>query len=109
MPITLPPPLDRYVAAQNAHDTDCLVACFAADARVRDEGRDIVGADAIRAWKDETSARYRVTLEPLRIEPEAGGPALTARVSGTFPGSPVDLTFHFTLAGGLIQALEVTL
>lgn len=108
MTISLPAPLDRYVAAQNAHDTEALVACFAPDARVRDEGKDIVGADAIRAWKEETSAKYRATMEPLRIAPEDGGDAVLAKVTGTFPGSPIELTFHFAVAGGLIQSLEVT-
>ena len=47
MAITLPTPLAAYFAAANAHDTDAVLACFAADARVRDEGKDLVGRDAI--------------------------------------------------------------
>ena len=42
-----------------------MVACFEPDAAVHDEGRDIVGTDAVRAWKQETSVKYRITAEPL--------------------------------------------
>jgi ketosteroid isomerase-like protein len=44
----LPDILHRYFAAQNAHDIEALVACFAPDAVVRDEGKDIIGTQAIR-------------------------------------------------------------
>src|SRR5215216_1616786 len=104
----LPDTLDRYYAAQNAHDIDGMLACFAPDAAVRDEGRDIVGTDAIRAWKEETSARYRVTAEPLEARAEDGRTVVVARVSGTFDGSPADLTYRFGFAeDGRIDALEV--
>jgi hypothetical protein len=104
----LPDVLDRYFAAQNRHDIDDLVACFAPDAAVRDEGRDIVGADAIRAWKKETSAKYRITAEPLECRAEEGRTLVVAKVSGTFPGSPANLTYRFGFAGdGRIGALEV--
>ena len=72
MTIDLPTILQKYFQAQNAHDIEAMVACFAADATVRDEGRDIIGADAIRAWKVETSAKYRITIEPVRRPPRGG-------------------------------------
>jgi len=106
--IELPGVLRRYFHAQNAHDIDAMVACFAADAAVRDEGRDIVGADAIRAWKVETSAKYRITVEPLESRSEDGKTIVVAQVSGTFPGSPANLTYRFGLsADGRIRSLEV--
>jgi hypothetical protein len=107
MSLTLPDPLPRYVAAQNAHDADALIACFAEDARVRDEGEDIVGLAAIRRWKEETSRKYRVTVEPKKIETADGATIMTATVSGAFPGSPIDLRYRFTLKNGLIAALEI--
>lgn len=104
----LPDILDRYYAAQNAHDVDAMVACFAADAAVRDEGRDIAGTDAIRAWQEETSAKYRVTVEPLDCRVEGGRTIVVAKVSGTFDGSPANLTYRFGLADdGRIGTLEV--
>jgi ketosteroid isomerase-like protein len=105
---TLPAVLERYYAAQNAHDIEALVACFAPDAVVHDEGEDIVGTAAIRAWKEKTSAKYQVTVEPLDCRDEAGTTIVVARVSGTFPGSPADLTYRFRLAeDGRINGLEI--
>jgi hypothetical protein len=100
--------LQRYFQAQNAHDIESMVACFAANATVRDEGRDIVGTDAIRAWKVETNAKYHITVEPLESRPEAGKTIVVAKVSGTFPGSPANLTYRFGMsAGGRISSLEI--
>ena len=105
--LSLPPVLAEYFSAQNAHDIDRLMACFAGDAQVRDEGEDIVGRAAIRRWKENTSARYKVRAEPLRIEDDGSHVIVTARVSGTFPGSPAELTYRFGLASGSIVSLEV--
>jgi hypothetical protein len=108
MTIDLPRTLQRYFQAQNAHDIEAMVACFAGDATVRDEGRDIIGADAIRAWKVETSAKYHVTVEPLESRAEAGNTVVVAKVSGAFPGSPANLTYRFgLLADGRIGSLAI--
>ena len=34
---------------------------------VRDEGHAYLGSDAIRVWKNETSAKYRITVEAARM------------------------------------------
>jgi hypothetical protein len=108
MNINLPNVLQRYFQAQNTHDIEALVACFLPDAAVRDEGRDIIGADAIRAWKVETSAKYRITIEPLESRSEAGKTIVVAKVSGTFPGSPANLTYRFGLsADDRVSSLEI--
>jgi ketosteroid isomerase-like protein len=104
----LPAMLDRYFEAQNGHDVDAMVACFAPDAAVRDEGRDVVGSDAIRSWKTETSAKYRITAEPLECRVEDDLTIVVVKVSGTFDGSPANLTYRFRFADdGRIGALEV--
>jgi hypothetical protein len=108
MKADLPEVLDRYFAAQNDHDIDAMVACFTSDAAVRDEGRNIVGTDAIRAWKEETSAMYRIAAEPLECRVEDDRTIVIVNVSGTFDGSPANLTYRFGLADdGRIAALEV--
>lgn len=109
MTIKLPPVLAQYFAAQNAHDIETMVACFSPDAVVRDEGRDIVGTEAVRAWKKETGAKYRVTAEPLEVRVEKDRTQVTAKVSGTFPGSPANLRYRFGFApDGRIGTLEVS-
>lgn len=105
----LPEGLARYFDAQNRHDIEAMVGAFAPEARVRDEGRDIVGTEAIREWKQETSARYRVTVRPDRAERIGDEVAVGATVSGSFPGSPLAMTYRFRLDGaGRIAALSVT-
>ncbi len=100
--------LATYFAAQNAHEIDGPVACFADDAVVHDEGEDIAGIDAIRAWKQATSAKYQVTAEPIESEPEGEHTIVVARVSGNFPGSPANLTYRFGFNDRqLIQSLKI--
>lgn len=104
----LPDTLNRYYAAQNAHDLDTMVACFAPDAVVRDEDRDIIGTAAILAWKEETSAKYQVMVEPLDCRTEGDRTVVVAEVSGTFDGSPANLTYRFGFADdGRIGVLEI--
>ena len=108
MAVKLPDNLVRYFAAQNDHDADGMTACFAPDAQVRDEGRTYVGRKAIREWKLETIAKYAITVQPLSSTDDDGVRTVIARVSGNFPGSPVDLTFDFKLdQAGLIHRLEI--
>jgi hypothetical protein len=108
MNLDLPDILDRYFKAQNAHDVDAMVACFAADATVRDEGRGLFGTEAIRTWKIETSAKYRITAKPIESRNEGSRTIVVVNVSGTFDGSPANLTYHFGFsADGRIGALEV--
>ena len=107
MTITLPQPIATYVAADNAGDDAALAACFTADAVVRDEGRTIRGLDAILAWKAESKRKYQYTVEPIAVIEAEGGAVLTGRVSGQFPGSPVELRYVFGLKGGRIETLEI--
>ena len=108
MTLSLPTVLQRYVDAQNAHDIEAMVACFAPDAAVHDEGRDIVGTDAVRAWKKETSAKYRITAAPLEWRVEGDRTVVVMKVAGLFPGSPANLTYRFGFsADGRIGALVV--
>jgi hypothetical protein len=107
MSVNLPPVLGEYFAAANAHDPDRVAGCFTEDARVHDEGHDISGRTAIRAWADETGRKYRFTADVLSIEETAAGPVVTATLTGTFPGSPADLRYRFELSGGRVSALEI--
>ena len=107
MTLKLPDPIAAYVVADNAGDDAALAACFAADAVVRDEGRTIRGADAILAWKAESKRKYAYTVAPLAVAEAQGGAVLTGRVSGQFPGSPVDLRYVFGLKDGRIATLEI--
>ena len=109
MNVNLPSPVATYLAADKAKDTETLGDCFREDAVVRDEGREHRGVAAIKAWHREANAKYRYALEPL--DASTSGPAVVvrARVTGDFPGSPIEPRFLFTVTGDRIASLEVTL
>ena len=107
MTIHLPKPIAIYFASENAHDTGSLDRCFAADAIVRDEGRTIKGIAAIKTWRSETGAKYHHTVEPLSVTERHDKTVVTAKVSGNFPGSPVNLDHVFELHGDRIMSLEI--
>ncbi|MFZ5707384.1 MAG: nuclear transport factor 2 family protein [Pseudomonadota bacterium] len=103
----LPRVIQGYFAADRDGDIDALANCFAADAVVRDEGRDHVGIDAILAWKAGTSRAYSYTATPFAILDEEDRAIVTSHLVGDFPGSPVDLRYIFRLVGDRIAALEI--
>jgi hypothetical protein len=104
----LPDNLLHYFDAQNSHDADGMTACFAREAEVHDEGRTYVGHDAIRKWKIETIAKYGITIEALSAIGQAGTLTVVARVTGSFPGSPANLTYDFVVDdSGLIRRLAI--
>ena len=103
----LPPPVDAYFAAANVHNAERVAACFAEDAVVRDEGKERAGRDAIRAWADETGRKYRHTAEVVSFDGSPDRASVTARVTGHFPGSPIQLRFEFRLANEEISRLEI--
>jgi hypothetical protein len=104
---TLPRPVARYLAAEKAKDVDMLALCFAGDALVHDEGRDYRGLDAIKSWKREADRKYQYVLEPLDASVSDETVRLRARLTGNFPGSPVELDYTFALANDRIASLEI--
>jgi hypothetical protein len=108
MSLDLPTPVSNYFRATNAQDVDAMLSAFADEASVRDEGRDMIGRAAIREWIEDTTRKYRVTLIPIGVRQADERTIVTARVSGTFPGSPIELRYHFTITGEKIGRLEIT-
>lgn len=107
MVTNLPTPIVTYIAAENRGDAAALGRCFAEDAIVRDEGRTIEGLAAIKQWKAETGKKYQHTIEPLASTQKDGKTIVTNRLTGNFPGSPIELEFVFTLDGDKIASLEI--
>ena len=107
MGIRLPEPIDIYFTSENRHDPTAIDACFAADATVRDESRTIQGLEAIKAWRIETGKKYDHTIEPLATSERDGKVVVTGKVSGNFPGSPINLDHVFELKDDLIVSLKI--
>lgn len=107
MSVDLPTPIATYIAAENRGDMEALDECFAENAVVRDEGQTIEGLHAIKQWKAETRKKYQHTVEPLSSVQKDGKTIVTNRLTGNFPGSPIELEFVFTLDGDKIASLEI--
>jgi uncharacterized protein (TIGR02246 family) len=101
----LPDAIAAYFTAQNRHDTEATLAAFSDDAVVTDEGAEHSGRDAIRAWIEDTTKKYSATMEPQDVIQTGDATDVAVVITGTFPGSPLELDFFFTLRDGKIAAL----
>jgi hypothetical protein len=107
MDVNLPVPIAIYFAAENQGHTEIAAECFAENGVVRDEGRTIEGLGAIKQWLVETKSKYQHTIEPLAFAQKEGTTIVTNRLTGNFPGSPIELEFAFTLDSDKIASLEI--
>jgi len=105
--MNLPPLIQSYISASNAHDVEAIVVCFADDAVVRDENATRHGKIEIRRWATETIEKYKFQFKPLSADEHEGETILNVEVSGSFPGSPVTLDYHFIIANDKIESLII--
>ena len=105
--LKLPEPIATYFNADK-RDGEAIARCFTTRAIVKDEGQTHCGHAAIKAWKIDASAKYAYTNEPFAVEQKDGEHVVTSRLTGNFPGSPVDLRFVFRLERRKIAFLEIT-
>lgn len=107
MSIDLPAPIAAYFAADRT-ERAAVAECFTQTAIVKDEGKTHSGREAIHHWKTAAATKYTYFSEPLAVAQDGGRTIVTSRVTGNFPGSPVDLRYAFTLDGDEIAELEIT-
>ena len=103
----IPDVLTRYIEAANRHDVATATGYFAPDATVHDESREHTGTQAIRAWIEETSRKYRPTFTVMGARVSSDEITLSVAVSGQFPGSPVALDYAIRLREGKISTLTI--
>ncbi|MEV2246412.1 nuclear transport factor 2 family protein [Streptomyces sp. NPDC049970] len=110
MPATtpLPPVVDAFLDAANAHDTDAWLRTFTPDGAVDDWGRVLSGHDAVRAWSDAEFIGARVTLDVTEVATGPGDADVTvlAQVGGDGFNGPSHFTF--TVQEGLISLMRIT-
>ena len=105
--MNLPPVIQSYIAASNAHDVKGILDCFTDDALVRDENAMRHGKIEIGRWATETIQKYKFQFKPLSADKRGDETILSVEVSGSFPGSPITLDYHFTIANDKIQSLII--
>jgi hypothetical protein len=105
-PLNLPKPIAAYFSAEKV-GADAVCRCFTENAVVKDEGHTYKSQAAIKRWRDEAAAKFEFKSEPFACEEKEGKIVVTSRLTGNFPGSPVDLRFFFELQGDKVASLEI--
>ena len=107
MALDVPKPVAEYLAAEEVKDADALSRCFSEDSIVHDGGQEYHGRDSIRQWKQAADAKYRYLLQTVHVQNFGDLVTVRARLTGEFPGSPVELDHIFKLSNNMIVSLEI--
>lgn len=107
--LPLPAPIAAYLKAIHSHDTGALESTFAADAVVKDVGREIHGIAAITEWANREIFGVNVRLEVMKIATQDDVTILTVSVDGDFDRTglpnPLIMDQLFRIADGKIVSL----
>jgi hypothetical protein len=103
----LPPAIESFFQSTNSREFTDFLSYFTADARVTDEARDYHGPE-IADWIDRATADTKPTADVTAVTCDGDQFVVTALVSGSFPGSPVQLCYFFTLKDSKIATLQIT-
>jgi len=106
--MNLPKVLTDLIKAQNEFDSFAYANCFSETGVIFDEGKSHKGRIEIQHMIGEANKKYQSVMEPLEYAENGTISILSAACSGTFPGSPITLKFHFEIVDGQIQHLKVT-
>ncbi|WP_102106635.1 nuclear transport factor 2 family protein [Oceaniglobus roseus] len=100
---TLPLPVVRYLAAVRPGQ---IAECFTEDAVVVDERKTRRGRAEIRQWREE-AAKIDYRQDILSVGHDGERALVRCRLTGDFPGSPVELDYRLELAGDHVARLEI--
>jgi hypothetical protein len=104
----VPDVVRRYFVLDADREIEPIVALFADDATVVDEGETRHGTTAIRAWQTGPASRYTYTTDVVRTDALAPDRfVVTGRLTGNFPGGIAVLKWTFTVAGDRISQLVI--
>ena|SRR5437660_11750068 len=109
----LPEPVEAYIRAINAGDSDGLRSTFAQDAVVNDVGREFRGIAAIEEWAREEIFDVSVSLDVMNVVERHGEIVVTVQIDGTFDRTglpdPLLMDHGFTVVGRKIASLTCRL
>lgn len=108
MNVKLPDAVAAFFEADRRNG-DAVAHCFTPLGIVVDEGITYEAHASIAAWRNNAATQYEYTVDPFQVTIAGEKIIVTSHVAGTFPGSPVDLTYTFVLSGDKIAHLEITL
>ena len=104
----VPDVISRYFDFDAERDIESVMALFADDAEVVDEGEARHGTTAIRAWQTGPASKYTYTTEVTSTDAVGDDRYVVAgRLTGNFPGGTADLKWDFTVEDGRITRLVI--
>ncbi|HYG88026.1 MAG TPA: nuclear transport factor 2 family protein [Azospirillum sp.] len=103
----LPPAIAAYVEANARFDAEGMLAAFAPDAVVLDNGGRHEGREELRAWIQTATLDNRAVFSPDAWREENSRIVVDGLAAGDFNGSPIRFTFRFQLKDEAIVALEI--
>ena len=106
--MNLPQVVTDLIQAQNNFDSNAYANCFSETGVMLEEGKPYTGRVEIQRLIEETNEKYQSVMKPLAYTENGTTGILSAECSGTFPGSPAVLKFHFDIVNVQIQYLKVT-
>lgn len=109
MSLELPIPIAAYVAANARLDIGGMLAPFAADAVLRDNGTVLQGHAELRHLFEEAVVAVKAIFTPDTVRHEEGQIVVEGPASGDFKGSPLRFIYRFTLENDAIKTLEITI
>jgi ketosteroid isomerase-like protein len=104
----LPDNINDFIQAQNNLDSTAFAACFTEHATVSDEGSTYSGRAEIEEWIQQATEKYNMQVKPIDFSQTGSEGKLTVDVTGTFPGSPAVMHYHFGFDDTLISSLKIT-
>ena len=108
MLLELPIPIATYVAANARLDVDGMLAPFATDAVLRDNGAVLQGHAELRRLFEDAVVAVKAIFTPDTVRHESGQIVVEGPAHGDFKGSPIRFTYRFTLENDAIKVLEIT-
>lgn len=106
--MNLPDLIKSLVKAQNTHDSIAYANCFTLDSVIFDEGKNHRGRNEVKAWIEGVNIKYQTVMEPIAYSGSGKLGLLSARISGTFEGSPIVFKYHLEFTDGLIKSLKIS-
>lgn len=101
----LPKAVSDLVKAQDSFDSIAYANCFTETAVVFDEGKTHKGKTEIKNWIEKANQEYGIMMKPLEYSETEQ--VLKAEISGTFPGSPLVLSYRYEFENELIRSLKI--
>lgn len=95
MAAVLPPPVQRFIDAVNAGDTDGFLAAFSGTGVVDDWGRVFTGREQIRGWSDTEFVGANGMLTPTAITPGDGEVTVDGDWTSTHFNGPSRFVFSY--------------